>query len=113
MQVFNRVYYLAEGRLAELTPPSGDRPSGKQAADAPPNRDILIVCGEYFYRHSRAQDENEHLTVKAVLENALLIEVKTTIDQAIGHLGGLGIDIVAVVLGPHTEGYEYSYQRFF
>ncbi len=118
MDVFTGVYHLAGGQLVELTRQSGEDSARHREPDAtgeglPQSREVLVICGEYFYRHSRAQDENEHLAVKAVLENALLIEVRTTLDSALAHLRSLGIDIVAVVLEPHTEGYEYCHQRFF
>jgi len=118
MDVFAGVYHLTEGRLVELAHPSGEDSAERREPDATTggpqqSREVLVVCGEYFYRHSRAQDENEHLAVKAVLENALLIEVKSTLDSALAHLRDLGIDVVAVVLEPYSEGYEYSYRRFF
>jgi ABC-type multidrug transport system ATPase subunit len=108
MDGFAGVYHLTGGKLAELppTPPVGSAESGT-------GREVLVVCGEYFYRHSRAQEENEHLAVKTVLENALLIEIKTTLDGALAYLQSLGIDLVAVVLSPDAEGYEYCHQRFF
>jgi len=118
MDVFAGVYHLMEGRLVELTHPSGEDSAGHREGDATTeglqqSREVLVICGEYFYRHSRAQDENEHLVVKAVLENALLIEVRTTLDNALAHLHDLGINVVAVILEPHAEGYEYSHRRFF
>jgi len=118
MDVFAGVYHLTEGRLVELARRQERDAIERQEPDAetedvPRTSEVLIICGEYFYRHSRAQEENEHLAVEAVLENALLIEVKTTLDNALEHLRDLGINVVAVILDPHAEGYEYSHQRFF
>ena len=118
MDVFTGVYYLAEGGLVELARrhEKGDSERSEPDAETEDVRrtsEVLIICGEYFYRHSRAQEENEHLAVKTVLENALLIEVKTTLDNALEHLRELGIDVTAVILKPHAEGHEYSHQWFF
>ncbi len=108
MDGFAGVYHLSGGKLVELS-----RADGAGASDSAEPREVLVVCGEYFYRHSRAQEENEHLAVKAVLENALLIEIKSTLDKALAHLQSMGIDLVAVVLAPDAESYEYSHQKFF
>jgi len=118
MDAFAGVYHLTEGRLVELTRyqegESTEPPESVVKADGTLRlNEVLIVCGEYFYRHSRAQEENEHLSVKTVLENALLIEVKTTLDNALEHLQELGIDVTAVVLEPRSGGHEYSHRWFF
>ena len=118
MDAIAGVYHLAEGRLVELahrqeTDTAKGREPDTETEGEGRTREVLVVCGEYFYRHSRAQEENEHLAVKTVLENALLVEVKTTLDSALTHLRDLGIDIAAVVLKPHAEGHEYNHQWFF
>lgn len=95
MEELRGVYLLRDGRVVSLAPPErGER--GERG-------EVLIVCGEYFYRHSRAQEDNPHLLLKAVLENALVIEVKSTLDEAVKYLGELGIDVQAVVLAPEMD----------
>jgi hypothetical protein len=117
MDAFTSVYLLTQGHLVELKRQNEREATERSkpdtvAIEAPRTSEVLIICGEYFYRHSRAQEENEHLAVKTVLENALLIEVKTTLDNALEHLRELGIDVTAVILKPHAEGHEYSHQWF-
>jgi len=95
MEELKGVYLLRDGNVVNLAP------SQRQERGEP--GDVLIVCGEYFYRHSRANEENPHLILKSVLENALVIEVKSTLDEALKHLSGLGIDVQAVILAPEMD----------
>lgn len=92
MEELNGVYLLRDGRVTSLTPSA----RGERA-------EVLIVCGEYFYRHSRAQEDNPHLVLRSVLENALVIEVKSTLDEAVNYLSELGIDVQAIVLAPEMD----------
>jgi ABC-type multidrug transport system ATPase subunit len=113
MEAFDGVFALEGGKLRKLTPRAVEEPArnGEPPAEAP--REVLIVCGEFFYRHSRAQQDNEHLAVRAVLENALLVEIKTTLDGALGYLRECGIDIVSVSFAPRMDAQEYGQGVFF
>ena len=99
MDTFSGIYVLEGGKLRELQPIAkcGDG-RGADELDASGPREVLIVCGEYFYRHSRVQQENAHVELLAVLENALLISVKTTLDDALKFLDDCGIDVLSVSL---------------
>lgn len=113
MDAFDGVFVLEGGKLRRLSPrpPEAKNGNGEPPTEAP--REVLIVCGEFFYRHSRAQQDNEHLAVLAVLEYALLVEIKTTLDQALAYLRECGIDIVSVSFTPRMDMQEYGQGVFF
>lgn len=114
MDTFSGIYVLEGGKLRELQPIAkcGDgRGAGEPVAAGP--REVLIVCGEYFYRHSRVQQENAHVELLAVLENALLISVKTTLDDALKFLDDCGIDVLSVSFRPRMDAKEYGQGVFF
>ena len=115
MDSFSGVYVLEGGKLRELRPRAvdengeiGEEPEGREQP-----REVLVVCGEYFYRHSRVQQENPHVELRAVLENALLIGVKTTLDGALSFLRECGIDVLSVSFAPRMDAKEYGQGVFF
>lgn len=114
MDTFSGIYVLEGGKLRELQPIAkcGDGRSVDEPPAAGP-REVLIVCGEYFYRHSRVQQENPHVELLAVLENALLISVKTTLDDALKFLDDCGIDVLSVSFRPRMDAKEYGQGVFF
>jgi|GEM_PF-1811971 len=103
MDVFRECFVLSGGKLRPL-PGSGRKAEASvaSAADAatelfaPAPGDVTFVFGEFFYRHQRVAQDNPHFTLKAVLENALLVNLKGTLDGALGYLRELGLDPVRI-----------------
>ncbi len=101
MDFFTDVYLIKDGNIQNLRNISkasaeqahGDRkkPSGETKPER--GRFLIIRCGEYFYRHERITTENEYFVLHAVLENALVVELKGSIDNALNYLEENGIDI--------------------
>ncbi len=117
MDVFTDVFFLEKGKLVSIYPRTVARNESSRVAvdeaEKGGSGQVLVVCGEYFYRHSRVQADNPHLILRAVLENALLIDIKSSLDEALNHLRGLGIDIVSVEFTPRKGTSEYGRLRFF
>ena len=108
MERFIKVFLLQNYQLRELYAPTYQKevvtlsPAHSSeiataVAVSPRKRKLAIVrCGEYFYRHSRLERENEHFILKSVLENALVLDVKNSLDESIAFLEQSGIDVLGV-----------------
>lgn len=105
MDAFKDCFVLSEGKLSSL-PGSreeaaslvalADDATGARAAYAPGEREVTFGFGDFFYRHQRIALDNPHFELKAVLENALLVRLKSTLDGALAYLHELGLDPVRI-----------------
>lgn len=100
MDKFDEVYLLSEGNLKSLYP--GHKPdTQKQTKDDKElslqrGRFVIVRCGEFFYRQSRLETDNEFFRLIAVLEDELVIELRQSLDAALDYLESMGIDIRGV-----------------
>jgi len=108
MERFAKVFVLENYQLRELYAPKygAEAVTSESASTSetvspevafPRKKKLAIVrCGEYFYRHSRLERENQHFTLRSVLENALVLDVKNSLDESIAFLEESGIDVLGV-----------------
>jgi len=109
MDVFAGCFVLSEGKLRPLPGSTGKMEAAVQLAGDPivgtasqsrDEREVSFVFGEYFYRHQRVAWDNPHFELEAVLENALLVRLKGTLDGALAYLREMGLDPVRIELMP-------------
>ncbi len=105
MDAFRDVFLLRDGKLEALSKPvmvnRGTDPLKVEEDEKKKmkGRVVVVRCGEYFYRHSRIEAENDYFLLHAVLENSLVIELKQSLDLAISYLEQNGLDILELDFG--------------
>ncbi len=106
MDRFSEVFLLKDGKIETLGKAIGEdenkvkrlEQASEELGAEPEKRARIVVvrCGEYFYRHSRIEADNPYFQLKAVLENALVLELKDSIEPVMNYLAETGIDVLAI-----------------
>ena len=109
MDAFQASFLLEDGKLRLLDGSQRKAAAVGVPAEAaepvlgshePSERDATLVFGEFFYRHHRVTQDNPHFGLKAVLENALLVRIKGTLDGTLEYLRELGLDPIRIDFSP-------------